>query len=436
MRRRAGAGFLGVMAALAVAGFALRRWEVALAALPALFFFGAAWLASPEGLPPPVVRRTVEPDMIPGGSTADVTLEISNPGPGPAGILETLEELPQSVEVTRGVAHHLFTLGPYEVKEFRYTLRPSALGELPVGPLKVRLRDMYHLSFDESRTNGAGRLMVRRTAQQARKLKLMPSAVHRPFGQVRSSYKGAGTEFFCLRDSVPGDPLRTISWKATARLDRLISRDFEDERTGDVVLVVDLRPSARIGSGILNTHDAAVSAAVAVAGHVLSSRNRLTLVLVRDVVGVLPGITSRRHIASLLHREELPETPLVYPLMHLPWLVRRSLPGRSQVVALTPLTDDLIPRMLEELAAAGSRVLVISPAPYSGDPGPAPGTSSGVARHLLEARRTNRMLRLRRTMMAFEWDFTQPLAVPMTQFFRKGGGEKWRLSSARRRGAS
>jgi uncharacterized protein (DUF58 family) len=436
LRRRAGAGFLGVMAVLAVAGLALRRWEVALAALPALFFFGAAYLASPEGLPRPEVRRTVEPEAIPGGSTADVTLELSNPGPRPAGILETLEELPPSAEVTRGVVHHLFTLGPYEEKAFRYTLRPNALGEMPVGPLRVRSRDMFHFSFEETRSSGAGRLMVRRMRQDARKLKLLPSAVHRPFGQVRSRFKGTGTEFFCLRDFVAGDPLRIVNWKATARLDRLISRDFEDERTGDVVLVVDLRPVARIGSGILNTHDAAISAAVSVAEHVLSSRNRLTLVLVRDVVGVLPGITSRRHLASLLHREELPETPQVYPLMHLPWLVRRALPGRSQVIALTPLIDDFISRMLEETAAAGSRVLVISPSPYSGDPGPAPGSSSGVARRLLETRRANRMLRLRRTMMAFEWDFTAPLAVPMNKFFRKGGGEQWRLSAARRRGVS
>ena len=435
MRRRAGAGFLAVLAILAVTGLALRRWEVALAALPAIFFFGAAYLSSPEGRPAPEVRRTIEPGIIPAGSTADVTLEVTNPGMRPAGMIETLDDLPQSAEVTRGVVHHLFTLGPFESKVFRYTVKPSTLGELPLGPLKVRSRDMYHFSFEEGRAGEKGTLLVRRMRQEARKLRLMPSAVHRPFGQVRSRFKGTGTEFFCLRDFVPGDPLRTISWKATARLDRLICREFEDERTGDVVLVVDLRPVVRVGTGTRNTHDAAISGAIAVAEHVLSARNRLALVVVRDAVGVIPGIISRRHLDSLLHREELPDTPVTYPLMHLSWVVRRSLPGRAQVIALTPLIDDFIARTLEEMASAGSRVLVISPSPYSADPVLPPSSPSAAARRLLETRRANRLLRLRRTMQALEWDFTQPLAVSLNKYFRKGGGEQWRLSAGRRRGA-
>lgn len=433
MRRRAGAGLLGAMALLAVVAFALRRWEVALACLPAVFFFSAAFLLSPAGAPQPEVRRTVEPEAIAAGQTADVTLELSNPGGRQTGVLETLDTLPPSMEVTRGVPHHLLTLGPFESRTVRYTVRPQALGGLELGPLRVRSRDILHLSFEERRVGGKGTLSVRRERQDARKLKLLPSAIHRPFGQVRSRFKGTGSEFFGLRDYVATDPLRVIDWKATARLDRLISKEFEDERTGDVVLLVDLRPATLVGAGTRNTHDASVSGAMAVAEQVLSSRNRLTLVLVRDTVGVLPGITSRRHLASLLQREELPETPATHPIFHLSWVVRRSLPTGAQVVAFTPLIDDFLPGLLEELSGAGFRVLVVCPAPYSGE-GELPAASPArVARDLLEMRRANRMLRLRKSMMAFEWDFTRPLAVPLNKFFRKGGGGAWRSPASGRR---
>ncbi|MBM4248483.1 MAG: DUF58 domain-containing protein [Euryarchaeota archaeon] len=435
MRRRAGAGLLGAMALLAVVAFALRRWEIALACLPAVFFFAAAFLVSPAGGRPPDVRRVVEPDAIHAGETADVTLELSNPEGRQSGILETLDLLPPSLEVTRGVPHHVLSLGPYESRTVRYTARPHALGELELGPLRVRSRDMFHLSFEERRAGEKATLSVRRERQDARKLKLLPSAIHRPFGQVRSRLKGTGSEFFGLRDYVSTDPLRSIDWKATARLDRLISKEYEDERTGDVVLLVDLRPVTRVGAGTRNTHDASISGSIAVAEQVLSTRNRLTLLLVRDTVGVLPGITSRRHLATLLQREELPETPASHPLIHLSWVVRRSLPTGAQVVAFTPLIDDFMPRLLEELASGGFRVLVVCPAPYSGEGELSASSPSRVARELLEMRRTNRMTRLRRTMMTFEWDFTRPLAVPLNKFFRKGGGGAWRSPGSGRRAA-
>ena len=432
MRKRSGAGLIAVTVVLAVMGLALRRWELGLACLPLVFFSGAAWLSSPHGLPDFNLRRTVVPDVIQSGGTADVTLEITNQSDRNAGILETLEELPPTVQVTRGVPHHMFTLAPFETKLFKYTVKPHQLGEVPLGKLKVRCRDQFHQAFEEMKAGEGGKVRVMRRREDARKLKLLPAAVHRPFGQHRSRFKGSGSEFFGLREYVSTDPFRIINWKASARLDRLVSREYEDERTGDVVLVVDLRPGSLVGTGIQNTHDVAISGSIAVAEHVLTSRNRLTLLFVRSDVGVLPGITSRRHLEALLQREELPDTPSRYPITYLSWLVRRALPSGAQVVALTPLIDDFFPRILEEIAGAGYRVLVVSPAPYSGGPPKDNVAATKTARELLETRRINRLLRLRRTMTAVDWDYTAPLALPLKKLGRVKGGAAWRGSASRR----
>jgi hypothetical protein len=78
---------------------------------------------------------------------------------------------------------------------------------------------------------------------------------------------------------------------------------------------------------------------------------------------------------------------------------------------------------------------VVSPSPYSGEAAPPPLSPSKVARDILEARRMNRILRLRRTMTVVEWDHTRPLAAPLGELLRRGGGEQWRFSAAARRAA-
>ena len=51
--------------------------------------------------------------------------------------------------------------------------------------------------------------------------------------------RGQGTEFEQLRDYRDGDPERSIDWKATARMSRLISREYQDERDQQVIFMLD-----------------------------------------------------------------------------------------------------------------------------------------------------------------------------------------------------
>ncbi len=52
-------------------------------------------------------------------------------------------------------------------------------------------------------------------------------------------YKGRGGEFHQLRDFRQGDPLSRIDWKATSRMGRLISREFQTERDQQIIFLLD-----------------------------------------------------------------------------------------------------------------------------------------------------------------------------------------------------
>ncbi|RMG31052.1 MAG: DUF58 domain-containing protein [Methanobacteriota archaeon] len=67
-------------------------------------------------------------------------------------------------------------------------------------------------------------------------------------GTRKSKFRGDGTDFADLRDYVPGDDLRKVDWKATARYkNRLIVKEFEQERNANVVILLDASASMLIG---------------------------------------------------------------------------------------------------------------------------------------------------------------------------------------------
>ncbi|MDY0061765.1 MAG: DUF58 domain-containing protein [Myxococcota bacterium] len=67
-------------------------------------------------------------------------------------------------------------------------------------------------------------------------------------GSHRLRQAGLGTDFRELRDHYPGDPFRSIEWKASARHRRLLVREVESEVVLGLSLLLDLGPAAHQGN--------------------------------------------------------------------------------------------------------------------------------------------------------------------------------------------
>jgi uncharacterized protein (DUF58 family) len=66
-----------------------------------------------------------------------------------------------------------------------------------------------------------------------------------PFG---SAYRGRGMEFEESRSYQPGDDVRAIDWRVTARTGRVHTKLFQEERERPVLMLVDARPMMRFGT--------------------------------------------------------------------------------------------------------------------------------------------------------------------------------------------
>lgn len=75
-----------------------------------------------------------------------------------------------------------------------------------------------------------------------------------------SRRRGEGIEFHQLRDYREGDSMRAIDWKATARMSRLISREYQDERDQQVIFVLDTGRRMLAKDGALSHFDHTLNA--------------------------------------------------------------------------------------------------------------------------------------------------------------------------------
>ncbi|MFG1489189.1 DUF58 domain-containing protein, partial [Oceanospirillum sp. HFRX-1_2] len=81
-------------------------------------------------------------------------------------------------------------------------------------------------------------------------------------GQHRSRQQGRGMELSEIRNYQPGDDIRLMDWKVTARTRRPHTKVFMEERERPVHLVVDLSASMLFGSTRSKAEQAANTAAI------------------------------------------------------------------------------------------------------------------------------------------------------------------------------
>jgi uncharacterized protein (DUF58 family) len=178
-------------------------------------------------------------------------------------------------------------------------------------------------------------------------------------GGRRSVKRGQSVEFADYRDYALGDDLRQLDWNVYARLEKLFVKLFIEEEDVTVTLLVDA--SASMATGRPQKLLFAKRAAAALGYIALASEDRVSL-------SVIAGRQSRRRtslrgsgrvfrLLSDLSSVEAATGPtdLVAAARH----AAAQLHGRGVVVLLSDLLDPAADRVIRELAATGSELVII-----------------------------------------------------------------------------
>jgi uncharacterized protein (DUF58 family) len=178
----------------------------------------------------------------------------------------------------------------------------------------------------------------------------------RDVGSKQIRRLGEGRLFESLREWVPGDDLRHIDWKATAKRGKVITRQYEAERRQQVLLVLDTGRlmTADVGSGLARL-DFAVQAALELAYAAAQHDDNVGIMTFADGVQhfVAPerGRTGVRRVMEVLAEVQPKLVEPDYPGAF------RYLAARNRKRALTVLFTDVIDRFASDALVANVATL-------------------------------------------------------------------------------
>lgn len=368
------------------------------------------------------VSRTVERDRVSLADEVGVTLAIQNRGP-PVEFLEVYDLVPPEVEVVEGSNYLVSGMASGESLELRYAIHPRAKGDHNLGPVFVRSRDLLGFFIEEIVIEEIGLVSATPGREDIRRVRVTTRRVRPWLGQLASRSPGLGTDFWAIRDYTPGDEMRRMNWKASARLDSLFTNEYEGERSGDFVIILDAREEATLGSFHKSTLEMGVRAAASLAEMLLEGRNRVGLIVMRSVLDWVYPSFGRRQMLRITDALIRVRPGGQWTLMHLPWILGRFFPPSSQLIVISPVIDSAALEAMMNLKARGFDVMVVSPSVIDIEASSMVADEAvDVGRSILKLEREANVALLRLFATVADWRPDQPLALALREV------EGWRVS--------
>jgi len=223
---------------------------------------GLDWLiAAPAG---EVRLRREGPTQVRLGDSVTVTLTVRNNS------VRSMRALVRDAWVpSAGPADpyaHVVQLDPGDAARIETVLTPTRRGDRQAARVTVRSYGPFGLAFRQTGRRKADTLTPQwtiRALPEFRSRRFLPEKLSRLRvidGQVVTRGRGQGSEFDSLRDYVIGDDPRSIDWRASARREHVVVKQWRPERDRRVLCVID---TGRTSAGRIATAAAPLSADIA-----------------------------------------------------------------------------------------------------------------------------------------------------------------------------
>lgn len=256
--------------------------------------------------------------------------------------------------------HHFnvaVSLGPRQRRRWLIRTPTAVRGRHRIGPLEIGSGDLFGIFHSRHTIAQSYRVLVYPRMEE---VPLDPFVMGPLVGKRvrRPSRLAVSQSVVSIRDYQPGDSLSKISWKATARTGRLMSKEFEPDPAGDLWLVLDLYRGAHwpvldaslpvddIPIVPESTEETAITATASIARKAILQGRAVGLIAVGQHLEILPpdrGVPQLQRMLEVLSTlRAVGETPL-----HALLLAEASrLSGEYLIMVVTPDPSDEWARLL------------------------------------------------------------------------------------------
>jgi uncharacterized protein (DUF58 family) len=193
-------------------------------------------------------------------------------------------------------------LGGMKAIDVEYEAVCHLRGDYRFGDIYMRATGLFGLCERQYRVPAAAAVAVLPDVKAIRRQQLALELGSRvAFGRRRSRYIQAGSEFARHREYTPGDDYRHISWKATAHRGRLVTKEFEAERSQTVFIMLDCGRMMTTRIGSYSRMDYALNAALQLAAACLGKGDLVGLAAFSgEIKAYLPPRKGNRQWARIV----------------------------------------------------------------------------------------------------------------------------------------
>ena len=328
------------------------------------------------------VTRRIVPDRITEDKIVSIKTILQNRTQEPQ-LIYINEILPKHIDMVHGSRAYMILLEPKSTCETLNVIRPAFRGHYVIPPAYGEVTDDFGLRSKELLLGKQAYLSVLPPVEDLSNFPLEIRSAQPEIGAFRSGSVGVGTEFFGIREYLPGDEWRHINWKASARHPTLLSNEYEREHVTNIYLLVDLTGEN------LSHLKWSTKVASSLATYLLKTRNRLGVIVIGESISHVKIDGGHRQLLRVIDKLITAEPggtgELSIYLQH----ILDQLPP-CDIMIISPLTSDSVIKTITTIPQKSGRLSVIA----LGEP---EGQRSGDL--VMETARLIRILNRRATLM-------------------------------------
>ena len=307
------------------------------------------------------IRRETTSDNIFEDGTMSVKFVIKNTGLG-IGFVEVYDNLPPQARIIKGSNYTLLYMRPWQEVSFEYTLKLPLRGHYHLGPVRLRVKDAFDLFYNERIEESVHSFSVFPQIEILEEQVITSRAPKLLSGAMPLNVIGAGTEFYSLREFVPGDSLRSVNWKALAKKGKMMVNETVREDVMDVILLLDAREVSAVGGGKDTPLEMSCKAAATYAKQLLDERNNVALMVYGESIERVDLDRGEHHLFKILTAlsSAKPQGNLKLEIVMKDLLPH--LPSGSPIILFSSLDDDhTISEAFTSTISRGFTITTISP---------------------------------------------------------------------------
>lgn len=277
------------------------------------------------------------------GERTLVTLSVVNEGWLPKMYLRVSDTLPGSLQAVGDPAPLILLLGAGESADVSYTVEGRKRGAYTLGPALVSTTDPLGFYPQVQTVASSSEMLVYPAVVALRRMASGGGGTWGRRAQENAGTRGGGLDFHGVRDYQPGDELRRVHWRTTARTGKLAVMEYTEGAASDFVVALDLHPLsyADTGTGRESALEYAIRMAVAACGYLLGQGH--------EVQVILPALPPPAR-GGLLALHSTAELPLLLEAL-----------ARAEAVATETLAEALLQALPR--VPMGATLFYITPAP-------------------------------------------------------------------------